>query len=190
MEYLNILEELELWEVQETDEILVLRNTSPFSLARLSAFDIANGLITQGEGLATLQGQYSVHVLGQGLSHSEVDASISALYTSINSHKAAPTSYQVALQNSWDNYGSGLQTARILKDAHGFIHLSGVVTGGALDTAIFTLPAACRPAMWLIMPCDTMTVAGRLDILASGDVVLKRGNVGYVSLNVPPFYVG
>jgi hypothetical protein len=190
MDYLNILVELLLSDIQETDEILILRNTSPFSLARLSAYDVADGILTQGEGLSTLQEQYSIHVLSQGFSHSEIDAAIGELFTSITSHKAAPVSYPVTFQNSWDNYGSGFQVARILKDAHGWVHLSGIVTGGALNTVIFTLPIGCRPASLLVMPCDTWGGSGRLDISPGGEVELNRGNVGYVSLSVQPFYVG
>lgn len=50
-----------------------------------------------------------------------------------------------AFQNSWANYGSGYAAAAFRKDANGFVHVKGVVSGGANNTVIFTLPAGYRP---------------------------------------------
>lgn len=58
----------------------------------------------------------------------------------LNNVWVAPT-----LQNSWANLGSGWVAAGYIKQ-NGWVHLRGLVAGGALNAAIFTLPAGFRPA--------------------------------------------
>ena len=48
------------------------------------------------------------------------------------------------LLSPWQNLGSGFETAAYLKDPLGFVHLKGVITGGASGSTAFTLPAGFR----------------------------------------------
>lgn len=68
-------------------------------------------------------------------------------YTSATSISAYPPQVWIAptLINSWANFGSGFETAGYLKDALGFVHLKGVITGGSSATTAFTLPAGYIP---------------------------------------------
>lgn len=50
------------------------------------------------------------------------------------------------LLNGVSNYGGGYQTAAYYKDAMGFVHLRGFLTGSADGKHIFTLPAGYRPS--------------------------------------------
>lgn len=51
-----------------------------------------------------------------------------------------------AFQNGWSNFGGGFEGARFWKDPEGVVHLEGLVSGGAVTSAIFTLPVGYRPA--------------------------------------------
>ena len=99
--------------------------------------------------------------------------SVSALITS-----AAWT--PVVFQNGWANQGTGWETAAYLKDPFGFVHLKGVITGGADDTIAFTLPAGYRPGATTVNACGdagtespTSTVNAR--IAPTGTVDIQYG---------------
>jgi hypothetical protein len=47
--------------------------------------------------------------------------------------------------NGWASYGAGYNPAGYLIDANGFVHLRGILTGGAAGSNVFTLPAGYRP---------------------------------------------
>ncbi len=58
--------------------------------------------------------------------------------------------------NSWVDFGMGLQAGQFIKDAQGWVHLSGVIKPGTTTaaTTMFTLPAGFRP------PSVTLLVYG------------------------------
>jgi hypothetical protein len=48
-------------------------------------------------------------------------------------------------QNGWSNYGGGWEPAGYYRDKFGMVHLKGLIKGGSLNTAAFTLPVGSRP---------------------------------------------
>jgi hypothetical protein len=84
----------------------------------------------------------------------------------------------IGYQNSWANVGGAYQTGRYMKDAAGFVHLSGPITGGTIGSAAFTLPAGYRPAGRLIFAANSTGVT-RIDVAANGQVIPYTGSNGY-----------
>jgi hypothetical protein len=103
-----------------------------------------------------------------------------------------------AFGGTWTNHGSSWQRARFRKDAFGVVFISGLVTGGADVTTVFTLPAGYRPDTYgLHFPAaamgDSVTEAAVFNISAAG-IVQARSNLdvdpnGWVSLECS-FHVG
>lgn len=77
-----------------------------------------------------------------------------------------------AYQNSWTLYGAPYSKAAYLKDPMGFVHLLGVIKGGTVGSAAFTLPPGYRPA---VDPGPFAVVSngvfGRVDVMSDGTVV-------------------
>jgi hypothetical protein len=70
-----------------------------------------------------------------------------------------------------------------LKDASGFVHLRGLITGGTqsggADGTVFTLPPLCRP---LYQETFGQPYSGRVDVLDIGDVRVNTTAFGWASL--------
>ena len=84
-----------------------------------------------------------------------------------------PTAGWVAptFQNSWGNYGGVFNTAGYLIDSNGFVHLRGLVSGGAGGPAcIFTLPAGFTPPAQVLAYTYSNNGATRIDITSAGCV--------------------
>lgn len=89
-----------------------------------------------------------------------------------------------AFQNTWANFGSGFTTAAYRKDAAGFVHLSGVVSGGTMNLAIFTLPVNFRPLtndFTQVTVCNNLI--GRVLVSHTGDVIPAVGNNTWFSID-------
>jgi hypothetical protein len=85
--------------------------------------------------------------------------------------------------NSWTSYGSTFSAARYIKDDLGVVHLDGLIAGGTIGAAAFTLPAGYRPAYQQIYAAITNPNAiGRLDILTNGQVQPANGSNTFFSL--------
>lgn len=56
------------------------------------------------------------------------------------------------LLNSWTNRGSGYEPAGFMKDASGFVHLRGRITGAALGVVAFIIPVGYRPLNTVAAP--------------------------------------
>ncbi|MCP4712344.1 MAG: hypothetical protein GY869_27295 [Planctomycetes bacterium] len=85
--------------------------------------------------------------------------------------------------NGWIDYGGGYNAAGYFKDSVGVVHLRGLVKSGSVGQVIFTLPVGYRPAGRAIHPVMTyLNVMGRVDITASGEVILIYGSNAWVSL--------
>ena len=86
--------------------------------------------------------------------------------------------------NGWHNLAhSGFRSARACKDSLGFVHLDGVLTGGAVGTNAFRLPKAYRPAF-----NKAFAVAAGLGGPALEDVdvfALPTTLAGFVFMNGP-----
>lgn len=74
------------------------------------------------------------------------------------------------LINSWANLGSGFETAEYLKDPFGFVHLKGVIVGGATGSIAFTLPAGFRPGATTLNAAGGSAVVVDVEIAPEGNV--------------------
>lgn len=98
------------------------------------------------------------------------------------------------LINSWSNFGSGYETAAYLKDILGFVHLKGVITGGASTSVAFVLPAGYRPgAMGIyatgpganVLSCVTITAGGSVEptLIGSSGAVPSMSGITFLAEN-------
>ena len=88
------------------------------------------------------------------------------------------------LINGWTNLGGSYPTAAYMKDAMGFVHLKGMVKGGANQTIIFVLPVGYRPLDDIPFATVATDAWGELSLNFVGNVVPMMGNPsGFVSLN-------
>lgn len=80
------------------------------------------------------------------------------------------------LLNSWVNL-AGYETAGYMKDSLGFVHLKGVIGGGANGAnSVFTLPEGYRPAARKSFAASYDTGSTRLDILPDGKIYVVPAN--------------
>jgi hypothetical protein len=78
-----------------------------------------------------------------------------------------------AFLNSWANYGSGYPGLHYRKNPDGRVVMAGVVRGGALGTAVFTLPVGYRPiAADTSLPIAMAGGTGSFSVNSSGTVAL------------------
>lgn len=94
----------------------------------------------------------------------------------------------ITLNSPWANYGSGYQIAQYAKDAQGFVHLRGLVRGGAINSAICTLPVGYRPPANEILAANTSEGNGnipvmRLNIFTDGRITAAANFFNWVSLS-------
>ena len=91
------------------------------------------------------------------------------------------------LSSPWINYGGGSLGARYSRSIDGFVNLEGVVqapSGSAVeDVLLFTLLPGFRPSGSLIFVTWSGAGACRVDVLVTGDVILRNGNSTFTSLN-------
>jgi transcription termination factor Rho len=87
------------------------------------------------------------------------------------------------LLNSWTNFGGGYNTAGYYKDQLGFVHLKGMLTGGVLNTAAFTLPVGFRPAARNIYPAMANFLFAVAFVDTNGDVNLFQGSNAFFSID-------
>lgn len=105
---------------------------------------------------------------------------------------ASATFTAPTLLNGWANFGGTVERAGFLKDALGFVHLKGVVLGGAVSASIpiFILPAECRPAFDKVFAVDSNNAHGRCTINRDGRVLPEVGSATYFSLDGLTFKAG
>ncbi|MCM3599013.1 phage tail protein [Metabacillus idriensis] len=90
----------------------------------------------------------------------------------------------MSLLNGWSNYNTTSHIgAGYTKSADGFVHLRGMITGGAVGTVFATLPAGCRPLNDEPISVLTSAGLGRLDVKPNGYLQLMSGGTGWVSLS-------
>lgn len=85
--------------------------------------------------------------------------------------------------NGWSNFGNGWDGAAYFKDALGIVHLRGMVKGGTIGQAIFTLPVGYRPSGPLLFPTIATDAIGRIDIDTTGAVKFLSGTATWVTLS-------
>lgn len=109
---------------------------------------------------------------------------ILALY---NAHIADTTWNAPSLQNGWVNFGSNTAEAGYMKDAHGFVHLKGMLKDGitTINTEIFTLPIGYRPqkSEYFSVYSNNGSVVGTLAVYFTGLVAIISGGNSSFGLN-------
>lgn len=88
------------------------------------------------------------------------------------------------LINGWSHYGGGYTDVKYMKDAMGFVHITGLVKNGSAGTA-FVLPVGYRPELTEIHATINASGVTRIDIGDNGNVEINsRFNMSnsYVSL--------
>lgn len=90
-----------------------------------------------------------------------------------------------ALLNGWVNYGTPFGNAAYCVNTLGIVRLRGLVKSGTVGgtTPVFVLPTGFIPPNQMIFPVSTNNTIGRLDIDASGNVMVMAGSNVYVSLD-------
>lgn len=100
-----------------------------------------------------------------------------------------------ALEGTWTHYESDPEgqynNPSYYRDLSGIVHLKGLVQGG--DGVIFRLEEGFRPSHRELHAAQTYPNAiGRVDVLPSGEVLMRKGNSRWISLDgisfnaVPP----
>lgn len=90
-------------------------------------------------------------------------------------------------QSYWANYGGSYAPGRYTKTSEGIVVLSGLLKRNgspAGGEVIFQLPVGYRPAKPLIFTTITnANVASRVDVDQNGNVIIRSGDGGYLSLD-------
>lgn len=97
-----------------------------------------------------------------------------------------PWSLITTFLNGWTNYDSaaigGWQQASYRKVGDE-VQLRGLLAGGTIGQAMFTLPVGYRPPSGLIFACDGQATAHvRIDVQVGGNVLPNNGSNGYMSI--------
>lgn len=87
----------------------------------------------------------------------------------------------LALQNSWIDYAPPYTSAAYTKTSAGLIILKGMVRAGSGTVGI--LPAGYRPSNGIIFENSSNDAGGRLDVTASGSILMSVGSNIYFSLD-------
>lgn len=104
--------------------------------------------------------------------------------------RTIPRWQSCTLLNGWQNYGNGYNDAGFTKTKSGIVGLRGLVRAGPLNQSICTLPVGFRPKfsgekLIFQVPSYNAGVSGwgRVDVLATGEVVAVQGENPWVSLD-------
>ncbi|MBI5136889.1 MAG: hypothetical protein HZA24_06070 [Nitrospirae bacterium] len=97
----------------------------------------------------------------------------------------------VAFQGAWVNFGAPYQEAGYWVRG-GEVRLTGVVKGGAVNSAIFMLPAGFRPAAQTVFNQRCASGTARVDVRADGQVYLNDAgaDTAWLSLDGIIFRIG
>jgi len=87
------------------------------------------------------------------------------------------------LINSWTNLGAPYNSAGYFKDPFGIVHLRGMITGGAVPSVAFVLPAKYRPLAINVFTVVANNAFGRVDVDSGGNVNVNTGSNAFVSLD-------
>jgi hypothetical protein len=85
--------------------------------------------------------------------------------------------------NLWSNFGAPYGNASYWLDAHGVVHLEGVIKSGTMTATAFTLPAGFRPISQADFPMANNGAVGEVLVKTDGTVVPFTGTNGFVSLS-------
>lgn len=100
-------------------------------------------------------------------------------------------SLTVGYKNGWYNYGGEYKYGEYMKDAFGWVHLTGLVRGGSVSTDIFQLPTGHRPSATLGFSCASHSpVSARVYALTDGNIRVTTEPGSWVFLDGISFYAG
>lgn len=87
--------------------------------------------------------------------------------------------------NGWIDYGAvGFDGAKFRKLSNGQVEIQGMVKGGTMAVSVFVLPVGYRPLFTQVFPQVGNNALARVDVLASGSVVIQFGSTAaWTSLN-------
>lgn len=86
--------------------------------------------------------------------------------------------------NGWVNYNAGVfNPCGYFRDKFGVVHLRGLIMSGTVPSTVFTLPAGYRPPYRELYHMHATGGAGRLDVLATGEVYVSAGTASYIQLD-------
>lgn len=87
--------------------------------------------------------------------------------------------------NGWVDNGGGNQAAGFLKERGDWVHLRGVIAGGATadGTIAFLLPEDCRPPLTEVFRVASNNAAAEVQITPDGEVKLYNAGSTYLSLS-------
>ena len=117
----------------------------------------------------------------------EIDAHIADYLA----HKADNAYIAPELLNGWENLSIDFQSAGYIKDAHGYVHLTGIIASGVTTpgTTLFNLPLGYRPSRALQFPAFTnggaliggvlITILGDVQILSGGNISLSLSGISF-----------
>lgn len=89
----------------------------------------------------------------------------------------------VVFANGWSNLAGGFALADYYKDRAGLVRLRGVITGGTIPATAFTLPVGFRPALIELFIGASGAATSRIDVQNDGQVIIRNGTNGFVSLS-------
>jgi len=90
----------------------------------------------------------------------------------------------VKLDNGWESY-SGSYAFRFAKDAHGVVHLGGLIKGGQVDQEkpVLVLPEGYRPARWAYHAVDGGQAFGEVRVDSAGNVLVRAKGSSWMSFD-------
>jgi hypothetical protein len=95
------------------------------------------------------------------------------------------STFELILSGSWTSFGSGYSDPGFSKDANGYVHLTGTITGGS--GTIGTLPEGFRPLATLQFAVPAGGAFGVLEVASTGIITLVSGSTTKVSMNSASF---
>lgn len=89
----------------------------------------------------------------------------------------------VTFTNGWVNYGAPTPPVQYMKDAHGFVHLRGLMKNGTIGLSAFTLPVGYRNSYFQRINAISGGLFGAIDVPAAGTWVPAAGTSGSFSFD-------
>jgi hypothetical protein len=111
-----------------------------------------------------------------------IEAFYDGTYFQLNKAFAANNGVGSALSglyvNGWSNFGGSDQVGMYFKDAMGFVHLTGVITGGSVPSNICTLPSGkgLWPNALIGFSCLANNAPGGFTVSAAGVIAATSGS--------------
>jgi len=147
-----------------------LSGVNPPLIAGAGAVKARLFLVVDGNGIGTTTAQFDSIYARRTIDNKVI----------YNEAWIAPT-----LAGTWANVGAGNTAAGYMKDANGFVNLRGLITGGALNTALFTLPIGYRPVATITLFAMANSGASPCQVtISSVGVVSQQGGASNVNLGL------